>query len=220
MLEKIGQKGFETISKPDEIALSYLDDVLSTVTSPNVAEIGVGVGATSVEIAKKLANNGTFFLFSRQDHVVELADDLSELGYKNINSDWGSPNKLFSGYHFELARAVSSGAINSLDYVYLDGGHLFHLDAPTVCLIKEILAPGGYLVMDDWNWSLEKSPTLNPEAKPETSKLYDQNQIETSHVKMVANLFLDNDPNYVFLELTGNTAVYQRLPAAQANGVT
>ncbi len=211
MLEKIGQPGFETLSKPDDVALKILDLALAENDELTVFEVGVGVGATTKPIAEKMNNKGALVLFSRSNDVESLAADLLALGYTNIDARWGSQNKTYSGYHFDLALAVQSGALTKVDFAYVDGGHVFHLDAPTTCILKEICSVGGYLVFDDWYWSLGASPTLSPDINAATARDYDSAQIEASHVRMVCEIFLDRDKRYKRLMLEKGTAVYQRI---------
>lgn len=210
MLEKIGTKGFETLSRSDSTVLAYLDQVLETNKEPSVYEIGVGVGATTLPMAQKMKNMGEIYLFSRDKDVGELTDDLAELGFSNVCSDWGSPTKMYSGYHFELARGFVDDLLPHFDLAYIDGGHVFHLDGSATCILKELCKPDGFMIFDDWNWSLGKSPTLNPQQRPETSKEYDAKQIEMPHVQLVCKALMDTDQRFEFIERAGNTVVYKR----------
>ena len=212
VLEKIGAAGFETLSKPDETVLRLLDVILGRVESPVVYEIGVGVGATTLPITRRLNNRGSLLLFSRQRDVSELAADLRGLGYTNVIDRWGSPVKTYSGYHFELARGFAANLLPEFDLAYIDGGHVFHLDAPAACVLKELCKPGGYMVFDDWSWSLAKSPTLNPTKRPATSTEYDDLQIAACHVQLVCKTIMDTDRRFEFRGLEGESAVYQRVP--------
>jgi hypothetical protein len=211
MLEKIGASGFETLSRPDRTVLKYMKEVLADNSQPVFYEIGVGVGATTLPVAELMNNSGQILLFSRERDVLELASDLRTRGYSNIDSNWGSPSKTYSGYHFELARGVAEKLLPRFDLAYIDGGHVFHLDAPASCVLKELCKPGGYMVFDDYHWSLAKSPTLNPDKRPATAAEYDACQIETCHVQLVCQTIMDPDRRYEFLGLEGNTAIYRRL---------
>lgn len=210
MLEKIATKGFETISTPDACVLKYLDRILQHKPDPTIYEIGVGIGATTLPIAERLQNRGRIIPFSRQQDVTELVSDLQDRGFANVDERWGSPPHTYSGYHFELARGFVDGALPTFEMAYIDGGHVFHLDAPATCILKELCNPGGYMIFDDWSWSLAKSPTLNPSIHPETARDFDQTQIETSHVQLVCKAMMDTDDRFQFVELDRNTAVYQR----------
>ena len=48
---------------------------------PAVAEIGVGVGATTAELAKLLNNQGELHLFDYENTLLELLNELKEGGY-------------------------------------------------------------------------------------------------------------------------------------------
>ncbi len=210
MLEKIGTSGYETLSDANETVLRLVDGFLSEGRPPVFYEVGVGIGATTLPVARRLANRGRILLFSRERDVLALARDLRDLGYGNVDDRWGSPGHTYSGYHFELARGFSEGALPALDLAYVDGGHVYHLDAAASCVLKELCTPGGYIVFDDWYWSLGKSPTLNPSVNPKTAEDYDPLQIETSHVQLVCRTVMDPDPRFEFLGLEGSTAVYRR----------
>ena len=210
MLEKLNDPAFRTVSRPDGSVMNYLGEILTYEASPVFYEIGVGVGATTLSVAKLLNNRGEIVLFSREQDVRELAADLSVEGFINIVSSWGSPNKLYSGYHFELARGFVENLLPPFDLAYIDGGHVFHLDAPAACILKELCKPGGFMIFDDWTWSLSISPTLQPSKRPRTKDEYDDRQIEACHVQLVCKALMDTDPRFEFVALEKDSAVYRR----------
>jgi SAM-dependent methyltransferase len=210
MLEKIGTPGFDTISTPDRTVLRLLQECLSLCESPVVFEVGIGIGATTLEMARVLNNRGSIFLFSREHDVRELTADLAALGYTNVNGNWGSPKNTFSGYHFELAYGFSRRELPEFDLAYIDGGHVYHLDAPAACVLKELCKPGGYMIFDDWNWSLAKSAGLNPQKRPATAVEYDARQITECQVQLVCKTIMDTDARYRFIGLEADSAIYQR----------
>ena len=210
MLEKIGTAGFETLSKPDWVSLKRLDEILKTKDDPVIYEIGVGIGATTIEIAKRLDGRGRLVLFSRQSDIDDIMEDLAELGFDNVTG-YGSANRTYSGYHFDMAVAFVEGALPRFDLAFLDGGHVMHLDGSTTCLLKELAAPGAYFVFDDIDWSLSLSPTMNPNVRKKTREDYDARQIETCQVDLVLQCFMDTDPRFEPLERKAGSAVYRRL---------
>ena len=210
MLERIGAEGFETISDPNETVLVLANELLQRCEFVTAYEIGIGIGATSWPLAKALGDRGILYLFSRDEDVKELASDLRAEGITNIDDNWGSPDRTFSGYHFELAKGFVSGQLPSLNLAYIDGGHVFHLDAPATCVLKELCSPGGFLVFDDWYWSLGRSPTFNPSVRDRTRFDYDEGQIEECHVQLVCKVMMDTDPRFECLGFEGATAIYRR----------
>ena len=212
MLEKIGSSEFGTLSRPDETVLRLTDQILASgINEPVYYEIGVGIGATALPVAEKLNGHGKILLFSRESDVVDLAEDLALRGYVNVDANWGSPSATYSGYHFELARGFVSGQLPEFDLAFIDGGHVFHLDAPATAVLKELARPGAYLVFDDWHWTLKKSPTQNPTASAATARNYDLRQIETEQVQLVCKVLMDTDPRFEFVALEGSSAIYRRV---------
>lgn len=193
MLEKINHPDCKTISSCNRIVTKYIKEIINYNKDIIYYEIGIGVGATLLDVAKIMSNNGQIFIFSRKCDCEEIKKDLKNLGYTNINNDWCSSDKIYSGYHFEIADAILQKKLPLFDVCYLDGGHVFHLDAPTTCLIKELCKINGYIIFDDYNWSLKFSPTLNPQVRKKTLIEYDDNQINKKHIKMICQLFMDTD---------------------------
>jgi SAM-dependent methyltransferase len=210
MLEKIGTSRFAAVSTPDPIVMEKLREICTYRSRPVFYEIGVGVGATTLDVAKLFANAGQIVLFSYEAEVAELSSDLRKLGYTNVDSNWGSPNKTFSGYHFQLAKGYINKQLPMFDVAYLDGGHVFHLDAPAAVVLKELCNPGGYILIDDWNWSLGKSPTLKPAVRPQTAEEYDREQIEECHLQLVCKIVMDTDSRFEFMGVQSDTAIYRR----------
>lgn len=79
---------------------------------------------------------------------------------------------------------------------FLDGAHAFHHDAPATVILKELLKPGGIFLFDDYDWTFGASPTQRPAVKPEILKLYTEEQIQTPHLRLICDLFMDSDPDY------------------------
>ena len=81
MIENLGAPGFETISAPNPNAAAVIQALLSSGdAAPMVAEIGVGIGATTLAMATMLDNRGELHLYDFQDKVAELTADLANLG--------------------------------------------------------------------------------------------------------------------------------------------
>jgi len=79
MLEKLNDPAFKTVSRPDSSVMNYLGQILTYEADPVFYEIGVGVGATTLSVAKLLNNRGEIVLFSREQDVRELAEDLLKI---------------------------------------------------------------------------------------------------------------------------------------------
>ncbi len=159
------------------------------------AEIGVYKGDTSRKIAEHLAGEGEIHLFDFEDNVAAVGSSLKAAGHANVVTH-GNSRRLMDSYNWSLMRLLRDHSEPLFDYVFLDGAHTWGLDALAFLLLDRLLADGGYLDFDDYWWTTARSPTMNPEAFPATSKLYTQEQIEERQVALVVDLLVRRDLRY------------------------
>ena len=216
MLERINAAGFESLSQPSPDALEVLRRLLEVQPSATVAEVGVGIGATSIEMVKMMGGKGSLHLFDFEDRVSELAADLrnSEFCQGLEIVEHGNSRKTFDSYAWTLASMVLSmrnagQSTEAFDFVYLDGAHSYQYDAPSCVILKEMIKPGGYLVFDDMYWSFMKSPVMNPTKKPDIKNHYSDEQLEQPHIEMVVKLFMETDARFKQVYLNDNKRPYR-----------
>ena len=210
MIEKIGLKGYETIS-------SYSDDVINIIKSKKennidkigVCEIGVGIGATSVEIVKNLGCDDDFYFFGFEEDVRELYSDLIRLDYCKCNLyPMGNSHKIYDSYCWNLG-ILSKNKMEIFDVVYLDGAHDFFCDGLACSLLKRLTKKEGVIVFDDVTWSHSISPTID---KIKLSEEYTDEQISTCQVGMIIDVFMDTDTNWKRIDsLDKNRACYAKI---------
>jgi predicted O-methyltransferase YrrM len=205
MLEQIGRPQNVYISTPIPEVLQVLRMVQAVVTAPTVAEIGVGVGATTAEIVRTLGGKGTLHIFDYEEKIASLLKDFASLDYAAGVAIVGHGNSRRSrdSYAWRLAMLAKSTGLK-LDLAFLDGAHNFECDAPACCLLKEMINPGGFLIFDDLFWTFASSPTMNPEALPRTRERYSDEQLVTAHVGLVVDLFMRTDPRFEQVFLSEN----------------
>lgn len=189
--------------KASQHFLNVVSDLKAKSNKPiRIAEIGIDRGATTKEVIKLLSSGDIYDLYDRD--TCKFAVSLEELKAKSnctVNFYPNSP-KLFDSYAWTIAKQLyeirrSEGDPLIWDAVYLDGAHTFPVDAPTTCCIKEMIRKGGYIVFDDMNWTLAKSPTCNNESH---RAIFTTEQMEEAQVRMIVDLLVRSDPR--FRELT------------------
>jgi predicted O-methyltransferase YrrM len=204
LLEKLTDPRFVAISKPSKHALELVRKVMETNPEPVICEVGVGIGATTIEFCRLLDHKGELHLFDYEDRLTDLGADIKAQGFENVHV-YANTRRTFDSYSWALAKLVLSNRAGTtdvrFDFAYLDGGHMFHLDAPATVLLKELVKPGGVLLMDDYDWSIAVSPTMRPSVMPSIVNHYTEDQIETSHVALICSLFLDSDPAFEKINL-------------------
>lgn len=192
MLEKINAPGFETLSKADEGVCQNVAALIDGGTAdPVIAEIGVGVGATTQELARILDNRGQLHLYDFDSKLEELLADLKELDYRNVVG-FANTTKYWDSYNWSLLRQIERSAGPIYDYVYLDGSHLFLHDGLAFMLCDKLLKVGGCIDFDDYFWSVSKSKWM---AENRHRYMTDE-QIEAQQIKLVVENLVIPDPRY------------------------
>jgi predicted O-methyltransferase YrrM len=170
-------------------------EFLATTGCKNIAEIGVEWGSTSKEIAKWLEGKGVLHLFDYEDRVKLVAERLRQAGFTNIVGH-GNSRRTLDSYNWSLMEILRDGNVPAFDYVFLDGAHTWPIDALAFFLIDRLLAPGGYLDFDDYDWTIDSSPTVNPRVYPPMRRLYTEEQMRSQQVALVVNLLVRKGGNY------------------------
>jgi predicted O-methyltransferase YrrM len=182
-------------------------EFIKTTQCRHIAEFGIYEGHTSLEFAKHLNHQGELHLFDFEDRVSLVAGKLAEAGYRNVRT-FGSSYKLLDSYNWSLAKILETSTGPIYDYIFIDGAHTWAIDGLTTLLADRLLKVGGYIDFDDYQWSLQKSPRLNPRKFPLTAKLYTGEQIEAEQVRMIVDLLVRRDPRY--REVVPN-AIFQKI---------
>lgn len=163
----------------------------------NIAEIGIGFGATALQALQMLDKEDTYYCFDFEKSLKAFAEDLQARDFGincqivmagNSQLKWDSYNWALSNMIFHMRERNEAGVF---DAVYLDGAHTFLHDGLAVCLLKELIKDGGFLVLDDvfWNYSNDLDRDYIKEYLP-------KNQIEDMQILRVQEIFLSNDPNW------------------------
>lgn len=184
---------------PDECAVDRANEVtLDFVRQTNarcIAEVGIYQGYTSAELARNLNGLGELHLFDFEERVQAVTAQLRAQGFSNVVPH-GNTHKSFDSYNWSLMQMLRQHDQPVFDYVYLDGAHTWPVDALAFFLLDRLLKVGGHLDFDDYTWSLEKSPTLNPEVFPATKRLFTLEQIREQHVRLIIELLVRRDARY------------------------
>jgi predicted O-methyltransferase YrrM len=159
------------------------------------AEIGVYEGETTLAIAETLAGRGQIHLFDFEDKVAAAVERLHREGHRNVVAHPNS-RKLLDSYNWSLMQLLRQGGGPVFDYVFLDGAHTWATDALAFVLIDRLLRPGGHVEFDDYYWTIERSPSMNPRAFPASDRLYTAEQMAEPQVALVVDLLVRPDERY------------------------
>lgn len=201
MLENIGKPGFETISRPDSDVVRWLGEAVAKDYEPRIAEIGVGIGATTKAACEILQNRGEVHLFDYHSKVSALRDDLKKLGFTNVYT-YGNHRKHWDSYVWSMIKCLREYGDGYFDYIYLDGAHTIFHDLSAFYVAKRLLRAGGILDFDDYNWSWGGSATMNPKNSPWILDFMSDEQIAAPQVKLLIDEFVAKDRDFEVVKAT------------------
>lgn len=129
-------------------------------------------------------------------HKEELA--IKEFDTKNISFATNSTGT----YSWTLFEMLQKG--EQFDVIYVDGHHTFYIDLPAIILADKLLKPGGYLLLDDMEWSLSflKANMMRSLSQWYFYRTiynfsdYTKEQQSLPHIKMIADELLIKRSNY------------------------
>lgn len=175
-------------------------DVFSRFPNGTFLEIGIGEYPRSdrFELLRKhnISYVGCDFASVCTSHQTELA--IKNFGTERIRF---APNATGT-YSWTLFEMLQRG--EKYDVIYLDGHHTFYIDLPALLLADRLLKPGGYLLLDDMQWTLA---FLKGNLKRSISqwyfyrRMYDFSQYsdkqqQLPHIRMIADELLLKNARY------------------------
>jgi predicted O-methyltransferase YrrM len=140
---------FERVTVPDRDA-DVLRDLLLAENARVVVEIGLAYGSSALAIAEALVSLGT----DGATHVIidAFQDQFHNSGWNTIVAAGltDACSLLRERSQFALARLVAEGFV--ADAAFVDGSHIFHNVFVDLFFLRELVRPGGLIVLDDCRW--------------------------------------------------------------------
>lgn len=158
------------------------------VGARRIAEIGAYKGDTTKLILSEVREISYLHIFDFHDRVKEILQSINQEDRIKVKG-FGSSRRFSDSYCWSLLKMLSSHE-RPYDFVFFDGAHTFDVDGLALFLVDQLLEPGGYIELDDYDWSLQESPTLNPEVFPLTAIKYTEEQIKFKTVAFLAENLL------------------------------
>jgi predicted O-methyltransferase YrrM len=170
-----------------------------------VLELGTAHGVSAAYIAAALEANGSGHL-TTVDHAGASFDP----GPQEVLGRAGLEHRVtivheHSSYNWFLKQQVedaSDGAGNCTpryDFCYLDGSKNFNIDGLAVVLIEKLLRPGGWLLMDDLEWTYEHNPWIVPSGDGNPLGPLSDSERTEPHLRAVFELIVKQHPSFTHL---------------------
>lgn len=170
-------------------------EFLASTDCRTIAEIGVDQGATSEAILAWLDGRGVLHLFDFEDCLAKVSERLRAKGLTNFVTH-GNSRRVLDSYNWSLMKLLQDSPAPLFDYVFLDGAHTWAIDAPAFFLVDLLLRPGAYIDFDDYNWTIDNSPTVNPRVYPRMREMYTDEQMHTRQVASIVELLVRRAGRY------------------------
>jgi predicted O-methyltransferase YrrM len=167
-------------------------DHLREANARDVLELGTAHGASAAYMAAAVAANGGGRVTTVDRFRFEGPSPEETLGRAGLLDAVELVRVPDSSYDWWLAQRLRAGAESAFDFCYLDGAHDLHVDGVAVVLVERLLRPGGWLLLDDLDWTYATGSFAGP---PELSEA----ERTTPHVRIVWDEIVKAHPSFTEL---------------------
>ena len=112
-----------------------------------------------------------------------------------------------TSYTWRMMRFLEEDSTPRFDLCYLDGAHSWFVDALAFFLVDRLLRPGGWIILDDLDWTYAKSPSLK---HTEAVRGMPTDEQTTPQVRKIYELLVKTHPNYHNFRIEGGWAFAQK----------
>ena len=174
----------------------------------NILELGFQHGVSTCYMAAALAGRGrgsivTVDLESARRESPCIEELLGRAGLRDRVTAFYEP----TSYTWRLMRLLEEDPKPRFDLCYLDGAHSWFVDGFAFFLADRLLRPGGWLIMDDLNWTYDHSPALKD---TDWVRSMPADEKTTQQVKRVYELLVKTHPDYHNFTISNGWAYAQK----------
>jgi predicted O-methyltransferase YrrM len=183
IFEEVCEK-YEKLPYMDEVRAVFIKDFILENNIKNVLELGFFHGKSSTLIASVLADRGSVGNITTIDRrgVEKLSPNIYDLAKEFNVMDRITPIISQRSYTWELLKLIKNSP-PKFDFCYLDGGHTWDVTGFGLLLVDMLLKPGGFIIFDDLDWSIEGHLKLHPDSKQYSD--YSSDEISAKGVRLV-----------------------------------
>jgi predicted O-methyltransferase YrrM len=180
---------------PQQGAIVYRH-VVDTKTE-QILELGTAHGVSAAYMAAaldELGGDGKVVTLDKVGHGFDPAPLLRKLGLADRVEVVRRDDSSYNWYLKEVIaeRSDSNGNCEPLyDFCYVDGAKQWTIDGLAVFLVEKLLKPGGWILLDDLEWSFASSPSNVAEPFP-----LSEAERREPNVRAVFDLILRQHPSF------------------------
>lgn len=169
----------------NERQAAVLRDFIAAHECADILEIGFFSGKSSAYIAAILEDRG-------RGHLTTIDKLSAKRRTPNIDATLESvqlahrvtPIFAHRSYTWELGKLIRRAPRPQFDLCYFDGGHTWDETGLGFLLVDMLLKPGGWIVFDDLDWTINKSLTYAPGREKRFAR-YSDDEKAAAGVRMV-----------------------------------
>lgn len=113
-----------------------------------------------------------------------------------------------TSYTWRLMRFLEQESPPSFDLCFVDGAHRWADDGFAFFLVDRLLAPGGWLIFDDLDWTFDTSPSMR---SSEVVAHMPEDERTTAQIRKVYELLVKRQPGYGEFRVDGPWAFARKL---------
>lgn len=164
---------------------SLLRDFIMEKDARDILEVGFFKGKSSAYIAAILEDLGRGHLTTiDRENARELKPNIVKVLADAGLSHRVTPIFAERSHTWELGKMLRATPRPAFDLCYFDGGHTWDVTGFGFFLVDALLRPGGWIIFDDLDWTIEKSIAHTP-SFARGYKSYSADERETPGVRMV-----------------------------------
>jgi predicted O-methyltransferase YrrM len=161
-----------------------------------ILELGTAHGVSAAYMAAALDENGegAIVTLDKTDHGFDPAPLLRGLGLLDRIELIRRDDSSYNWYLKEVIaeRSDADGNCEPLyDFCFIDGAKIWTIDGLAVFLVEKLLRPGGWLLLDDLEWSFDSSPSGVAEPYP-----LSRSERREPNVRAIFDLLVRQHPSF------------------------
>jgi predicted O-methyltransferase YrrM len=172
-------------------------------TRPEQAlELGTAHGVSAAYIAAALEANGSGHLITVDHGGAAYAPSPEEvlagagLAHRVTVVREHSSYNWFLKQQIEAASDAAGNCSPMYDFCYLDGSKNWNIDGLAVVLVEKLLRSGGWLLMDDIEWTYEDNPWIVPDGDGRPLGPLSDSERTQPHLRAVFELIVKQHPSF------------------------
>jgi predicted O-methyltransferase YrrM len=191
---------------------SVITEFIQENNVSSILELGFFHGVSTCYMAAALEEIGggsivTIDLHSAEKRQPNIELLLKKCGYLDMVEFYYEP----ASYNWRLMKLIEENN-TTFDLCYLDGGHDWYNTGLAFFLVDKLLRPGGWIIFDDLDWTME-----HIEASWATRKPLEERT--TPQVRKVWELLVKTHPNYTNFREEGSWGYAQKTVQTPISGV-